>query len=243
MEREYGELEKEDVALYIQEIKTGSIITDLIGLSSASLPLLTTVENMAAVIHFGSFLKTCYDFLLGRISQRPNLLRNNYENLSGFVEPTAKDNAAQLNVNTVINGDVNLIFSLSSIDANAAQNAARREIGLLQEPVSGLRRNVALYWYQAKKDLASQTGDRVIIESIYPYPVKSIFDNENVKRDMLLGVDNPFTHAYIVDVGVETVKGKPVLYKILSMHDRITPPSQDPFSLSTRPPSTPRLTE
>jgi hypothetical protein len=150
----------------------------------------------------------------------------NYENFAGFVEPIAKDNASQLNVNTVINGNPTLMFNLSSIDANAAQNAAKREIGMLREPSTGLHRNVVLYWYQAKKDITSQTGDRVIIESLYPQPVKVIFDNEIVKTHMLLGVENPFMSAYRVDVAVETIGGKPILYKIMNMHERIEIPPQ-----------------
>jgi hypothetical protein len=226
MEAEYGELTKEDVALYVQEIKTGSIITDLIGISPSLPPIITQISDIATVISFGQYLKNGYAFLLGRIDRRPNFSRANYENFAGFVEPIAKDNASQLNVNTVINGNPTLMFNLSSIDANAAQNAAKREIGMLREPSTGLHRNVVLYWYQAKKDITSQTGDRVIIESLYPQPVKVIFDNEIVKTHMLLGVENPFMSAYRVDVAVETIGGKPILYKIMNMHERIEIPPQ-----------------
>jgi hypothetical protein len=235
MESEFGILKQEDVSLYIQEIRTGSIIADLVGISPALLPLIPVMKNVATVIQFGSYLKKGYDFLLGKSDEKPNFTKNNYQNFAGFLDPVAKDNASQLNINTVINGNPTLVFTLSSIDANAAQNMAKREIGLLSDPLTGIHKNVVLYWYQVKKDWLSQTGDRVTIESIYPHPVKVIFDNEEAKSSIIMGKDNLFTSGYLADVAVETINGKPVLYKILNIHSRIEYPPQ---STLTDPPTT-----
>ena len=240
---EYGDLPKDNVSLYVREIRTGSIITDLIGMAPVLPPIIAQLSDIAAVVQFGEYLKKGYDFLLGHSTDKPrNFSKGNYENFSGFVEPIAKDNASQMNIQNINNNESPiLIFNLNSVDANAAQNSAKREIGILQEPSTGTHNNVVLYWYQAKKDIASHTGDRIIIESIYPFPVKAIFDNEIAKTKMLLGNDNPFMSAYMVDVAVETVKGKPVLYKILNMHERIEIPPQVNIDLSdiktTKPPS------
>jgi len=232
---EYGELPKDDVSLYVQEIRTGSIITDLIGISPALPPIIAKLSDIATVIRFGQYLKKGYDFLLGRTTEDLQLSKNSYENLAGFVEPVAKDGASQMNIQNVFNGDPTLIFNLSSVDANAAQNTAKRIIGTLAEPSTGAHSNVVLYWYQAKKDMVSNTGDRIIIESIYPYPVKAIFDNDAAKTKMLLGNDNPFMSAYRVDVAVETIKGKPVLYKILNIHERIDLPPQRSIDFKSSP--------
>jgi len=231
MEAAYGELGKEDVTLYVQEIKTGSIITDLICMSPTLPPVLAYLSDVNTVVQFGTYLKNGYDFLLGRVTAKPNFAKVNYENLSKFIEPIAKDTASQLNVNTVINGNPTLVFHLSSLDANAAQNAAKREIGMLNEPVTGYHRNVVLHWYQAKNDITSKTGDRVIIESISNSPVKVIFESDQEKTQMLFGSKNPFTSAYLVDVNVETVGGRPMLYKILNVHERIDIPPQTSLEL------------
>lgn len=66
-----------------------------------------------------------------------------------------------------------------------------------------------------------------MIESIHPGAVKAVFANDNIRRSMLLGTENPFTHAYIVDVSVETVRGKPALYRILNVHDKVEKPAGD----------------
>ena len=112
-----------------------------------------------------------------------------------------------MNVQTTINNDIENVFVMGSVEANAMQNGIRKKISELQEPIRGAKYKVVLYWFQARKDLKSQTGNRAIIESIIEAPVKVIVD-EHIKNDMLLGVDNPFKMAYVVDVEVETVRGK-----------------------------------
>ncbi len=228
VDKNYTVTEKQEAILYIREIKSGSIIIDLASKTILPLlPLILAVNNIAPVIQFGFYLKTCYDYLLGKTEQRPlNISRTDYQNLSNILEPIAKDNAGQVNISQVCNGDATVIVHLNSTDSNAAQNTARREIELLLEPITGLHKNVVLYWQQVNKDIANQTGDRVIIESIFPYPVKVIFENETALSSIILGTENPLIYGYLVDVVVETIKEKPVLYKIQKIYQRIEYPSQ-----------------
>ena len=97
----------------------------------------------------------------------------------------------------------------------------RREINLLDTPATGLHEKVLLYWYQARGDLKSRTGDRAIIESISSSSVKTICANEMIKSQMILNNENPFKEAFVVDVIVETIKGKPALYKVVALHDKL----------------------
>lgn len=225
--KNYKVTEKEEAILYVREIKSGSIIIDLISQTIPVLAVVTAAENVATVIHFGFYLKACYDYLLGKTEQKPvNLSKTDYQNLSNILEPTAKDNAGQINISQVFNGDPTVILNIPSIDANAIQNMAKREIEKLLEPVTGLHKNVVLYWQQVNKDTANQAGDRVIIESISSYPVKVIFENETALSSMILGIENPLIYGYLVDVFVDTIEGKPVLYKIQKIHQRIEYPPQ-----------------
>jgi hypothetical protein len=111
------------------------------------------------------------------------------------------------------------VIVIDSIQANAIQNGVRKRIEALKEPVAGIREQVLLYWYQARKDLKSQTGDKAVIESIDPKPVKTIFVNEDIKTRVLFESQNPFKLAYIVDVAIETIDNRPVVYKILHVHE------------------------
>ena len=146
--------------------------------------------------------------------------RPNYQNLSNIVEAVAKDSKAQINIGTMnINAPVQI--KTNSMEANAVQNRAKREAEKLQEPITDTKEKVVLYWYQARNDSKARTGDKAVVESVYRGPVKALCVNESIKTKMVLGADNPFTHAYVVDVTVETVKGKPVLYRILDVHERL----------------------
>ncbi|MCX5815689.1 MAG: hypothetical protein NTX75_05525 [Proteobacteria bacterium] len=220
----------EEIKLYIKEIRTGSIEADLVAYAAGMIPFL---EHTKTVIEFGKYLKMAYDYLTGKSCSKPQLQKINYENLSAFVEPIAKDNASQINCQTIINGDVNVYLDINSLEANAAQNIAKREISLLREPIIGIKEKTLLYWYQARNDPKSQVGDKAIIESIQTNPTKTIFRNDNIKSQMIYG-ENPFKSAYIVDVQVETIQGKPVVYKILDIHERIDrSPEPSPDSSDT----------
>ncbi len=203
-----------DVKLYIKEMRTGSIWTELV---SSSVPFVAPLfENRESIIEFGQFLKSVYDYYKGAKTEKPQLDKASYNNLSNFLQPVAKDNGAQLNVSNTVNGQQIVNINITSLEANGIQNLLRRDILQLQEPVAKLHEKVVLYWYQAKNDLQSSTGDRGVIESLAPQPVKVIFSPEELKANMLYNEKNIFKLAYIVDVMVETVENKPVLYKVVN---------------------------
>ncbi|MDL1988866.1 MAG: hypothetical protein LWX08_14715 [Deltaproteobacteria bacterium] len=214
--RSDGPTAAEEVKLYVKEIKTGSIITDLVANAPYALPF---VEHAKTIIDFSQYLDSIVQFFLGKKAVEPTLDKRNIENLSNFVEPVAKDGASQLNCNTTIHGNVKMVFNFNSVEANALQNSFRKKMEFLKEPITGLKKNVVLYWYQARNDPKSQAGDKAIIESIFNGPVKAVVD-ENIKTKMLSGPQNPFQIAYLVDVEVETVNNRPLVYKVQNLHDK-----------------------
>jgi hypothetical protein len=220
----FGEQPSEfrEVKLFVKEMRGGSIIADLVTYGPLVFPFIVQANE---IVEFTKHLKRCYDYLLARNQEKPaNLEKADLVNLSKIVEPIAKDNGAQINIATAhFHSPVQI--TINSLEANAAQNRIKREIELLQEPVTGVHEKVLLYWYQARNDPKSQAGDRAIIESISRSSVKAVFANESVKARMLLADDNPFTHAYVTDVAVETVKDRPALYRILNVHEKLDKPT------------------
>ncbi len=210
----------ESVSLYIKEVRAGSIVVDLMALAPQALQLISYTN---ALVNFFKHIKAAYDYLSGASDVKPPLDKTTYQNLSNIVEPVAKDRGSQINIGNV-SGD--LVLHINSTEANAIQNAAKREIELLAEPTVGIHEKVLLYWYQARNEAKSGTGDRAIIESISPKPVKTIWADDLVKSQMVLDDENPFKEAYVVDVFVETIRGKPALYKILKLHEKFDRDSQ-----------------
>ncbi|MBC7435263.1 MAG: hypothetical protein H7332_04245, partial [Bdellovibrionales bacterium] len=157
---------------------------------------------------FSTFLKKSYAFLTGKSDSRPaELDAQALKTPSSIVEPIAKDNGSQSNIGTV-NGNV---YFITSQEANQAQNAVARLLRDETTTSTRLHHQVLLYWYQVKNAKNSATGDRGIIESIADYPVKVICAHDSLKIEMILDRKNPFKSAYIVDVGVETLNGKPAV--------------------------------
>jgi ligand-binding sensor domain-containing protein len=215
LEQEHPEASASEVRLYVNEIRTGSIVATMI---AASPQIVQMASYTLSVISFADKLSKAYAFLTGKNANHAAIEKKTLQNLSSIVEPIAKDGGSQLNIGTN-NGVV--VLKISSTDASEAQNTINR---LLNEGVAkntGYHTKVLLYWFQARADASSTSGDRGIIESISDAPVKVICVDERIKHDMVLEDQNPFREAYIVDVAVETIRGKPALYKVMALHEKI----------------------
>jgi hypothetical protein len=218
--RDLPELEASQVSLYVKEVRTGSVITELAALAPFALPI---IEQADSVIMYGQYLAKCFKWLLGDGGRPQEFVeKSTLQNLNDIVEPVAKDHASQINLQgTTVNGDLNLVVNMNSTEANAIQNAIRKELQASKETVTGTHYNVVMYWAQARNQADSRSGDRARIESIYKGHVKTVFANDSLKAKMLYEPAHPFKKAFVVDVAVETVGGKPVLYNVLCLHDTI----------------------
>jgi hypothetical protein len=205
-----------NVQLYIEEIRPGSIIATLVAMAPYALPF---VENAKTILGYAKFLKSAYDWFSGHSKEKPDLTKRDLENLSKIVEPVAKDSAAQVNISGNQNQTVIYNIHLDSKDANACQNIVRREIEAMREPQKRDHEKVLMYFYQARDDVHSDKGDRAKIESIGPAPVKVTFADEHLKARALNVEHGPFKSAYVVDVAVETIEGRPALYRVTAIHD------------------------
>jgi hypothetical protein len=211
-------LDPDAVKLYIKEIRTGSIITDLVACAPIGLPF---IEHAATIVKYAKYLNDIYGFLTGKSDKPKDVIeKTTYQNLSNIVEPIAKDKSSQFNIGAInVTGNITIDMHLNSLEANAAQNTARKEIEKLKEPDTKPHTQVLMYLYQARNDLSSTTGDKAIIESIHSGPVKTVFANEDVKSKVLSDKSNLFKRAFVVDAAVETISGIPKLYRISEIHE------------------------
>jgi hypothetical protein len=210
---------KTETRLFIKNISTGSIITELVPNAAGLLPLIGTFNT---VIEFGTYLRNSVSWLLNPYRQHEpitSVTRNSLRNIASIVQPVAKDSASQLIVKAETVNIANVVLNMNSQEARALQAEAFYQLQSMSAPVTGLHEKVVMYWFQARNDPASKFGDKAIIESISPNPVRVIFASGRIKHDMLKIDENVFKHAYIVDVEVETIENRPVLYKIVNVHD------------------------
>lgn len=211
-------LVSDEIKLYIKEIRPGSIITELVALAPA---LMQFAEHANTVIDFTSHIKACIEFLKGSGNKPDNLDKQTLNRVSKFVEPIAKDSGSILQVDAS-NNKGTITININSLEANAIQNKASKEIEKLKEPKVGLHTKVVLYWTQTRAD--NRKGYKGVIESISDKEVKVLFDNDDIQHEMIHGEDQIYEKAYLVDVNVETIKDQPAAYKIIKFHEPIDLP-------------------
>lgn len=206
--------------LLVKEVRTGSIVVELM---AQALPIIPLLWEGGAVLEWANCAKDILTWLVGKADQPSrNITRNDLKNWSSILEPVAKDNGSQLNFNVTNGGKIINHFHIGSKEANAAQNKIRREIGLIEEPTNQIFKKRVMTWYQAKFDTQSQTGNRVIIESISRKPLRVLFDNNAVRSQMYeqgLELQRPWHElAYVVDVQVQTINGVARVATILDFY-------------------------
>lgn len=210
--------ESREAKLYVKEIRSGSVILELIEL--ATVGVIPFLENTNTILGFAKFAKEAYDFYLGKSDKKPDLELSDCRELSQIVNPIATDGGSQLNLSTTINGNVVLHLHLNSIDANAIQNVCQKEIKQSRVPEidDDIEKAVLLTWYQARNDMKSSTGNKGIIESLSQKPMNITFETDELKDKMLHG-ENPFTTVFVVDVKKQNVNSKLVAYKVIKLHE------------------------
>lgn len=210
--------------LLIKEVRKGSIVIELISQAAPVVPLLWDGGTLS---HWSGTVQGICNWLLGKTTNPPReMTKQDFQEWNRFVEPVAKDHGSQMNINVSDGGTVINNFTINSTEANAIQNEISRKIEKLDQPEDNIHLRKVMYWYQAKFDPNSETGNRAIIDDISKKSMKVIFENNAVKEDMLHPPEKFAKQwhelAYVVDVEVETVRGVPKVYKVLRYYPEYT---------------------
>lgn len=223
VQRHDSALVEDGYRLYIKEVHSGSVIAELLAIASQSSLVAPFIPLVA---QFGQELSDLIEFFKGAkevrdIVKELGLGKKELQQYSNVLELVAKDSGSQLNLTATHGGVINVAISVNSMEANAAQNSMRRLIEAVPETITGLQRDQVLYWYQMRDDAVKKPGDKAIIERFSRTPVNVRFYNEDVKREMIDKPENPFKKAFVVDVDVSTIDGKPILYKIMEVKEAL----------------------
>jgi len=206
--------------LLVKEIKTGSIVIELM---TQTLPFIPLLWEGGAVLEWTNYAKDTLMWLIGKTDQPSrNISKHDLKNWHSILQPVAKDNGSQLNFNVTNRGQIINHFYVNSKEANVAQSKITHEIELIDEPTNQAFKKRVMTWYQAKFDKQSQTGNKAIIESISSKPLRVLFDNNAVRSQMYeqgLDLQRPWHElAYIVDVQVQTINSIPRVATILNFY-------------------------
>lgn len=206
------DIERGNVRLFVKEIRTGSIITELASYADQASFVLSHLDVAAG---FVSHFVDVASYFLG-LPNKAEPTRREAAQAMAIMEPVAKDGGSQLFLNVV--GDVHIHNHYDSQQANAIQNAARRRLGP-PLPTSQVYQDQLLVLYQVRGDPAAKVGDRGVIEAIDPSPAKLLFASEQVKAQIVDQAENPFQKIFVVDVDARAAEGKVRLYRVLAVKD------------------------
>jgi hypothetical protein len=214
------DIEPGNVRLFIREIKTGSIIAALVSMADQASWVLSHFDAAVGFVsRFNQILH--YFLLLPSASHEEAPTKREAAQAIAVMEPAAKDGGSNLFFN-ISGGDVHIHHyhesRYDSQKANAIQNSARRFLGETV-PKNEIHQDEILSLFQVRGDVSAKVGDRGIIESISPRPVKLIFTSEEVKRKIVDQPENPFQKLFLVDVEAKATEGKVRLYRIFAVKD------------------------
>lgn len=210
----------DNMRLHVKEMRTGSVIAELVTLADQAQWIIEHIEVMAG---FVGNLDDLMKFFMGqKDTPEAQPTRRQAEQVIKIAEPIAKDTGSQLNIQVMDGGTVNIhqTINVTSLDANAMQNGAKRFLGP-QLPASYVATDQLMTLEQVKNSAKASTGDRGIIETISEKPVKLHFLSEEAKRRVLELQENPLKCVFLVDVDVRSAEGRPTLYRVLEVKDVI----------------------
>ena len=220
----FPEIPSDKPRLFVKEIRSGSVIADLVAAAASSLPLV--IEHGESILKFGKWFKSAVDFYAGKSNDRPSGIDNrSLKNMCDIIAPVAKDRSSQLNIGVINVNATNPIFHVTynSDEASAARGRMLTELGEGAKIQRNRHERVLMYWHQARNITDSPVGDRVVIESVSKSALKVVFANESLKfRTISMANENPFKLGFIVDVEVQTVRDVPKAYTVTDVYDSIS---------------------
>jgi len=148
IENEMDEHDPVGAELFIKDVRSGSIIVELVAQAMPAIPLLWQAGSLTEWVDYA---KSVVEWLSGKISTPPKILtKQDLKQWSNILEPVAKDNGSQMNFTVTEGGTViNQVF-INSEQANAAQNGIRRQLEQLDEPHDHTQQKKVMVWGQTK---------------------------------------------------------------------------------------------
>lgn len=112
--------------LYVKEVRSGSLVFELMTLGATVYPLFWEHGPLA---EYAKAFKELVDWLSGKIKEKPReCTKKDLEQVHAILEPVAKDGGSQMNFVVTDGASVTNNFYISSRDASAAQLSIQRKL-------------------------------------------------------------------------------------------------------------------
>lgn len=219
---------KGEVKIYIRELKSGSLIADIVPIIGAA------IVYMEAYVVVTGFAKKLKDIIATYMDgqKKENASKKDIDNVIDLCKTVAHDKDGEANIESVrysSEGEKrNLEIKFGTPEARRAIAAAKAHMEELNTADSAEHERVLMVFERSSiKDISigKSSGERVIIEGIdqksRPLIYASDLSERQIKHVIRNSDDNIFKKGFIVDVHVQIRKKKVVAYRVTHLHQII----------------------
>ncbi len=207
--------------LYIESVKSGSIITTFV---ESLTPMLPLAEKLPTLIEYGKSLfeliDLVKDFKSNTVTKENSHHYERIGNIEQIINTAGQNNNVSITINNYGPNALALEKAITPFDAAII----RANIPVIEQelkiPITSESDIVELRWHQARNTDESSPGDKVVIGHFSTKPVKVLFGDEALKKKML-STKQIFHTLFKVKVEVIKIKGKIKSYTVIEICDII----------------------
>ena len=242
----HPELQSE-ATLYVKDIRKGSIEADIISVVSQVLPAaLLYMENVNTVTGFVDFYGKQ---LMALVTPGARVKNAGKSELTHFHDQVAAiaaipNSTIEIASYEKIDGDFQE-RALFKFNTNQAQEIQFNTLSQLKEigakDYEGRERVTMVFSRTDTQDSrpGKKSGDLVVIEAISNRRLGLIYGSDlaeqAIKNEIREATDNVYKKAFVVDVFVETLNGKPFAYRVTHLHQVIPLEFEDEIGVNEEP--------
>ncbi|MGN8725557.1 hypothetical protein [Segatella copri] len=211
--------------LYVEKIEKGCIDVYLCELASCA--MIPFMENVNTILDFAKMLKDVVSYYISGQGSEPKFSLSEMKACKDLFSVSANDRGSTTSIGAIsktINGNVYNNCTFNYNDSNSAQNQIARKEAELSVPTENgedIRKNQLMTIHQMVGDMALDKGNKAVIDAISKRKIGLLFDNDEIKNQVLHMDGNPTKKAFYVDVSLMYANERLAAYRVLKLHDII----------------------
>jgi len=171
----------------------------------------------------------CHPFKRG--GRDPKVSKGDLNDFHKTVRAVAHDPNATLSLAVFEEGEQRVAFQFNTTQAREAEHNILEHRHELERTTAADHQKVLMVFTKtgvAHAKTGKRSGEMVQIEAIHPRPLPIVYAStlaeERIRHEIAEADENVYKKAFDVDVNVEMRGGKPIAYRLVSVHDVIDLP-------------------
>lgn len=219
-------VELDETRLLIVEVRKGSIILEML---PALAPIIANMEYANTAIEFVKHLAGMVGQLKLPGGRLEDPTTTQLKNLGDTVQSVVRDSTGRLKIEARYkNGRVLQELVIEKDDAVVIETNVIEQRREIEQSKSVAYPRVLMRLHQSSVEdlrVGKRTSEKGIVESIDMVPRTLIYASDlagqRIKEEIMKPDGNPFQKGFVIDLDVETVGGKPRVYRVIDVYDII----------------------